>query len=72
MKSAVYNVKRKGITMSARQIHALLAIVVLIALAVNSASHNTGWVLVGEIFGWSLIIGGLWLVIDKCIKERVE
>ena len=58
--------------MSARQTNALLAIVVLMALAVNSASHNTGWVLVGEIFGWSLIIGGLWLVIDKHIKERAE
>ena len=58
--------------MSARQTNALLAIVVLMALAVNSASRNTGWVLVGEIFGWSLIIGGLWLAIDKHIKERAE
>ena len=58
--------------MSARQTNALLAIVVLMALAVNSASHNTGWVLVGEIFGWSLIIGGLGLAIDKHIKERAE
>ena len=58
--------------MTTRQTNALLAIVALLVLAVNSASHNTGWVLVGEIFGWSLIIGGLWLMIDNKIKERAE
>lgn len=58
--------------MNARQTNTLLAIVALMALAVNAASRNTGWVLVGEIFGWSLLVGGSWLAIDRHIKEMED
>lgn len=56
--------------MKKRNVCRLLAVVVLVGLAVNAASHNDGWVLVGEIFGWALIIGGLFAIIDNKLKAE--
>ena len=58
--------------MKPRTINALLAAVVLVALIVNSASNNNGWALVGEIFGWTIIVGALFAVIDNKIKENEQ
>lgn len=56
--------------MTKRNVNRLLALVVMAALVVNAAAHNTGWALVGEIFGWSLIIGGSFLVADNKLKTE--
>lgn len=58
--------------MKPRAINVLLSAVVLAALVVNSAAHNSGWALVGEIFGWVLIVGILSAVIDNKIKENEQ
>ena len=58
--------------MTTRNANRLLALVAVAALAVNAASHTSGWALVGEIFGWVLIIGGTYLVVDNKIKEMQE
>ena len=56
----------------ARLINAMVAIVILVALSLNAACESNGWPLVGDIFGWSLLIGGSFLVVDNYIKERVD
>ena len=58
--------------MKPRTINALLAAVIFVALVVNSASNNSGWALIGEVFGWSIIIGILFAVIDNKIKEMQQ
>lgn len=58
--------------MKARKINIAVALIILAALAVNSAAHNTGIALAGELFGWTLIVATLWAVVDKHIKERAE
>lgn len=58
--------------MKARQVNILLSAVVYAALFVNSASTNYGWALVGEVFGWTIIIGSLFAVINNKIKESEQ
>ena len=55
--------------MTKRNANRLLALVVVAALAVNAAAHTSGWALVGEIFGWALLVGAVFLVVDNKIKE---
>ena len=55
-----------------RKTNALVAIAIFAALALNSACESNGWPLVGNIFGWFLIVGGLFMVVDTEIKEREQ
>lgn len=52
-----------------RIINMLVAVAILAALSVNAASECQGWALVGDITGWTLIVGILSLVIDNKIKD---
>lgn len=52
-----------------RIINGVVATWILAALSVNAASNAAGWALVGELFGWTLIVGILALVVDHHIKE---
>lgn len=52
-----------------RILNGLIALAILAALSINAASNTNGWTLVGEIFGWSLLVGGSFLVVDNRIKE---
>ena len=52
-----------------RILNGILAIAILAALSINAACNTDGWTLVGEIFGWTLLIGGTFLVVDNRIKE---
>lgn len=52
-----------------RIINAVIAVSILVALSLNAACDNTGWALVGEIFGWSIIVGVSFLAVDNHIKE---
>lgn len=63
----IFNQKNQ-FSMRKRQINAVVALTIFAALALNSACNNSGWALVGEIFGWSLIIGGMFLVVDNKLK----
>lgn len=56
--------------MSARKINLAVAIFVFVALAGNAATECTGWALAGDVFGWLLIVGILFAVVDNYIKER--
>lgn len=58
--------------MRKRQKNAVVALTIFAALALNSACNNSGWALVGEIFGWSLIIGGMFLVVDNKLKKMED
>jgi len=58
--------------MRKRQKNAVVALTIFAALALNSACNNSGWALVGEIFGWSLIVGGLFLVVDNKLKKMED
>ena len=53
-----------------RIIIGLIAVIILAALSMNAACNTSGWSLVGEVFGWSIIVGILYLVVDNRIKER--
>lgn len=55
-----------------RKINALVAIAIFAALALNSACESNGWPLVGNIFGWLLIVGGLFMVVDHRFKEEEQ
>lgn len=56
--------------MKARKINTLVALVIAGALTVNALSTCNGWALVGDLFGWALIVGGLWMMVDNKLKER--
>lgn len=56
----------------ARLINGAAALIAAVALCGNAAIDNSGWMLAGNIFGWVLIIGTLWLVVDHEIKERAQ
>lgn len=58
--------------MRKRQKNALIAIAIFAALSINACFENSGWALVGEIFGWSLIVGGLFLVVDNKLKKTED
>lgn len=53
-----------------RIINGLIAVAILAALSMHAACNTSGWPLVGEVFGWSIIVGILYLVVDNRIKER--
>lgn len=55
-----------------RIINGVIAMAIFVALSVNAAFNTSGWSLVGEVFGWSLIITMLFLVVDNHIKEKEE
>lgn len=55
-----------------RRINAAVAVVVLAALVLNTASTCAGWQFVGDTLGWCAIISGLWLVVDNKLKEREQ
>ena len=53
-----------------RIINGLVAMAIFAALSMNAACNTNGWPLVGEIFGWSLIVAILFIVVDHRIKEK--
>ena len=55
-----------------RKINALVAFAIFAALALESACKTNGMAFVGNVFGWSLIVGGLFMVVDTEIKEREQ
>lgn len=52
-----------------RKINALVAIIIFAGLALNAAFESEGIALAGNIFGYFLIVGGLFLVVDNRIKN---
>lgn len=58
--------------MKAKTINNLLASVVLAALVGNTLFEFDGWCSVGQMFGYSLLVGGLWLIVNNIIKEREQ
>ena len=58
--------------MKARKINGIVAVVVFVALAGNAFCESNGWALVGNIFGWAIIVAALWMVVDNKIKEREQ
>ena len=53
-----------------RIINLLVAIVILVALSFNAACESTGWALFGNIFGWTILVGVSFAVVDHHIKEK--
>ena len=64
----IFNLKNSK-SMSKRQINAVVALTIFAALAINAATYCSGWALVGDIFGWALLVGGSFIVVDNKIKE---
>ena len=53
-----------------RIINLLVAIAILVALSFNAACESTGWALAGNIFGWAILVGVSFAVVDHHIKEE--
>lgn len=52
-----------------RIINAIVALTIFAGLSINAACESDGFALAGNIFGYLLLVGGLFMVIDNKIKQ---
>lgn len=58
--------------MNARVLNGIIAGITAAALSLNAACDSCGWVLVANIFGWLIIVGSMWAIVDNKLKEAQQ
>ena len=52
-----------------RTINAIAALTIFAGLSINAACESDGFALAGNVFGYLLLVGALFLIVDNKIKS---
>ena len=52
-----------------RTINAIVALTIFAGLSINAAFESDGFALAGNVFGYLLLVGALFLIVDNKIKN---